>query len=260
MIPPHATGSDGLPLLIVGQQALDKHFFLGRYMEIFTIAMKAKWPERIYIDLFAGPGKCCLEGNVNEEYGSPLLALNTKYGFTRYFFNDREPVFAEALKTRCATYGDVSVTVLNEDCNAAAALVGGLLPPNAVCLTFVDPFNWEIRFDSLATLTSERAMDLVITFHSGNIKRAADYDPAALQDFFGDKQWKDRYDSARVSGTRQGTRVLLDCYESSLRRIGYPHIRDQIGINRLTGHASLSSRACIKASEGPGILGQDQRA
>ncbi|MGD0114902.1 MAG: three-Cys-motif partner protein TcmP [Dehalococcoidia bacterium] len=232
--------------MIVKQQAVDKHFFVARYVDIFATAMKRKWPERVYVDLFAGPGKCCLEQHATEEYGSPLIALNTRFGFTRYFFNDREPLFAEALRERCSAYRDACVTVLNEDCNAAAAHIAEAIPANALSLTFVDPFNWEIRFDSLASLTAGRAMDLVITFHSGNIKRAADYNLAALDDFFGDKQWKERYDSARVSGTRQGTRVLLDCYESSLRRIGYPHIRDQVGINSSRGtrlyHLVLASK------------------
>ena len=235
MTPQYVIGTDGFPVLVVKQQALDKHFFLARYMDIFATAMKGKWPERIYVDLFAGPGKCCLEGSASEEFGSPLLALNTRFGFTRYFFNDSESLFAEALEARCAQFPKASVTVLNEDCNDAAAIIGRSLPSRAICLAFVDPFGWEIRFDSLAKLTLQRRVDLVITFHSGNMKRAASYDPQPLGDFFGNPRWKEVYDRACSSGVRQGTRALLDCYEESLRGIGYPHVRDQVGIKTSGG-------------------------
>ncbi len=190
--------------------------------------MKAKWAERVYVDLFAGPGRCRVKGTDVEIPGSPLLALETKYGFTRLFLNDQEPSFVEALKERVRKYEGAHVTFLNQDCNSAARTVADELPPNSLCLAFIDPFKWEIAFESLAALTKGRPMDLVITFHSGNIKRAADYEPAALHDFFGDSKWKAEYDRSRKSGKREGTRVLLDCYESNLGRIGYHHCRDYV--------------------------------
>jgi len=233
MIPEYVTGIDGLPVLVVGQQALDKHFFIERYMNIFTTGMKGKWSKLVYIDLFAGPGKCALASSADEQDGSPLLALKTKYPFTDYFFNDREPLFAEALEARCAAFTGGVVTVLKDDCNAAATLIARSIPPGSLCLAFVDPFNWEIKFESLADLTRQHHVDLIITFHSANIKRAADYNPAGLQEFFGDPRWKAQYDVARAS--RQGTRALLDCYESSLRGVGYPHVRDQVCIKNSRG-------------------------
>ena len=224
----HPVGRDGLPALKVGLWTLDKHFYLGRYMYIFATGMKAKWSERVYVDLFSGPGRCQLEDTTDEVPGSPLLALDTKYGFTRYFFNDQNPAFVEALKGRVSKYQGVQITLFNQDCNSAARTIAQALPKNSLDMAFIDPFNWEVRFDSLAALTEGRRMDLVITFHSGSIKRAADSGPAALHDFFGGTTWKAEYDKSRRSGTREGTRVLLDCYESNLRKIGYPYFRDYV--------------------------------
>lgn len=242
----HIPGSDGLPALEVGEWAREKHFYLARYLSIFAAGMKAKWPERVYIDLFAGPGRCRLKGTDVEILGSPLLAIETKYGFTRYFFNDQDPTFVEALKTRVAGCGGRRITFLNQECNSAARTIAQSLPENSLCLAFVDPFRWEITFDSLATLTQGRRMDLVITFHSGSIKRAAHSGPAALHDFFGGPDWKAEYDRSRKSGRKEGTRILLDCYESKLQSIGYQHYRDYVLVKNSRGtplyHLVLASK------------------
>lgn len=231
----HETGADGLPVLRAGLWTLDKHFHLRRYMSIFTTGMKRLWAERVYVDLLAGPGICRLEDTNQEVPGSPLLALDTRFGFTQYFFNDADPAFREALASRCRQSRDSRIHLLNQDCNVAARTIRSMLPERSLDLAFIDPFSWEIRFDSIVELTRGRRMDLVITFHSGSIKRAADYEPEALHDFFGGRSWKDEYDRSRRTGRREGTRVLLDSYEANLRRVGYRYLRDYVLVRNSQG-------------------------
>lgn len=243
---PTRLGSDGLPALEMNDFTQQKHFFLDRYISIFTSGMRAKWARLVYIDLFAGPGVCWLKQARTEIDGSPLLALRARHGFTKYYFNDREKAFVDALRERAKRFPDRDAEFLNEDCNAAAKMIGRKLPTDSLCLAFIDPFSWEIAFESLAALTAQRRVDLIITFHSGNIKRAACYDPAKLTDFFGTPEWKTQYDSAQRSGTRRGTRTLLDCYESRLRTLGYLHVNDKEGIKNSRGtrqyHLILASK------------------
>jgi three-Cys-motif partner protein len=239
-------GSDGLPVLETGEWAREKHFYLGRYMSIFAAGMKAKWGQRIYIDLFAGPGICRLRGTDIEIPGSPLLALETKFGFTGYFLNDQDPAFVEALKRRASRYEGRQITFLNQECNSAVRSIASALPVNSLSLAFIDPFKWHITFDSLAALTRGRRMDLVITFHSGSIKRAVNSEPTALDEFFGSSTWKAEYAKSRRSGRREGTRILLDCYESTLEGIGYLHHRDYVLVKNSRGtplyHLVLASK------------------
>ena len=48
---------DGLFIPEVGEWSKDKHYFLARYIDAFTTAMKnKKWSGLHYIDLFAGAG------------------------------------------------------------------------------------------------------------------------------------------------------------------------------------------------------------
>ncbi len=59
-------GSDGLAVREVGRWTEEKLFYVRRYIEIFTTGMKVKWPRRVYIDLFAGPGRSIIEGTSRE--------------------------------------------------------------------------------------------------------------------------------------------------------------------------------------------------
>lgn len=242
----YSIGSDGLPVLQVGLWTLDKHYYLSRYIDAFTTGMKSLWASRVYIDIFSGPGRCKLEDTQQEEPGSPLIALDARFGFTGFRFNDSEPVAIEALRRRITPDEATQVSFSIEDCNEACARIGAALDSRSLCLAFIDPFNWEIAFSSIAKLVRRARVDLVLTFHSGSIKRAADFEPTALHSFFGGRAWKKQYDESRRSGRREGTRVLLDSYETNLRNLGYRFIRDHVLVENSQGtplyHLVFASR------------------
>ena len=65
-------------------------------------------------------------------------------------------------------------------------------------------------------------MDLIITFHTGSIKRNAHLVLQSLDSFIGDSLWRDRYFDSFAKGERRGSRIILDHYEDRLRNIaGY---------------------------------------
>ena len=82
------TASDGLPALVTGQWSTDKHDYIHRLAGIFSTGMKNQSKFRCFIDLFAGPGLCVLEGTQAEIPGSPLRAIDLRDQFTNYVFND----------------------------------------------------------------------------------------------------------------------------------------------------------------------------
>lgn len=64
---------DGLPARPSGEWAKEKLFYLKRYIHTFSTAMRDKpWRRRIYIDLFAGPGKCVIKKTQEYLLGSPF--------------------------------------------------------------------------------------------------------------------------------------------------------------------------------------------
>jgi len=220
-------GSDGELAIQVGKWAKDKLHHIKNFCYVFNTGMKNIWKTRTYIDLFSGPGRCYIEATKEEIEGSPLIALNCKTPFTHYFFNDVDSRFVNSLKKRVATNSITNVNLFSKDCNDVIDLILQKLPRRSLDFCFIDPFNWEIKFDSIRKLTQGRRMDLAITFHIGNIKRVADRPTQGLKDFFPDSNWQEEYQKAGQEGKLSG-RVLLDAYERGLREIKYVEIKDYV--------------------------------
>lgn len=221
-------GSDGELAIMVGPWAKDKLHYIRRYCYIFNMGMKDKWAVRTYIDLFSGPGICVVENTKEEIEGSPIIALNCKVPFTQYYFNDVQKELVEALKSRSKNYS-VEKYYHSNDCNLVIDDILKELPPPSTSLDFcfIDPLNWEINFNSIRKLTSNRRMDLAITFHIGNIKRVANNPPKELISFFPEVGWQKDYAKSEENNQPMG-RMLLDSYERGLTELGYKEIKDYI--------------------------------
>jgi len=219
--------SDGKLGIKIGPWAPEKLYYLGLYCDIFNKGMKNKWPTRIYLDLFSGPGRCVVETSKEEIYGSPITSLNCEIPFTHYFFNDNNPNFIEALNSRVSRCDFATIKLFNKDCNLAIEDLLKELPDRALYFCFIDPLNWEINFTSIQKLTEGRQMDLLITFHIGNIKRDAADPPQELIDFFPPLNWQELYINAN-KGNRLNERIFLDAYENGLKKIGYKVTRDHL--------------------------------
>ena len=222
------TASDGLPALRVGGWWRDNHFYVQRYMDIFNVAMHGKWQRRPYIELFAGPGRCVVEGGSEEIDGSPVVALRGRKSFTDYFFIDASANLVKALKARVSGIEHGNVRYFTGDCNQVVGELIRALPQErtSLGLAFVDPYNWEIHFETLAKLTAGRRLDLMITFHSGQIRRWAEEMPREFDLFFGDARWYEDYLAERVRHLR--VRSLLNVYEKRLRALRYLYIDDEV--------------------------------
>jgi three-Cys-motif partner protein len=258
--------SDGLPALEAGPWTTEKLRLLGKYIAMFNQGMKGMWATRVFVDLFAGPGLNVV--GADELEGSPLVALRSRVAFTHCFFNDVNPQFVNALQTRLearALGGPVAVDYLSLDCNQAASHIAERMPPNSLVLIFVDPWRWDIHFDSIARLTFGRRADLLITLHTGSIKRGAHHVLEDVDRFIGDSGWRREFHEAR-KGER--TRVILDHFERKLQSVQYSgdNISDHVLMRNRRGtpmyhlvHASKHPRGQDFWSKATAILPSGQR-
>ncbi|MFH0942387.1 MAG: three-Cys-motif partner protein TcmP, partial [Chloroflexota bacterium] len=115
----------------------------------------------------------------------------------------------------------------NKDCNSVIDDLLQKLPHGSLDFCFIDPLNWEIKFDSIHKLTQNRRMDLAITFHIGGMKRTATNPPQKLIDFFPDSSWRQEYEKAKAQGKRT-ERILLNAYIRGLKNIEYKYIREGV--------------------------------
>jgi three-Cys-motif partner protein len=218
---------DGLPARVSGPWAQEKLAYLSKYMSIFNVGMKNKW-RRVYIDLLAGPGRCIEDDSGTEFDGSPLVAINRDVPFSDVLLVEGDPELANALRQRVG----VAATVLTADCNDSSVIenLRGRLGYGTLGLAFVDNLGLDVTLATLRSLSSDRKLDLCITFQIGDLKRnlgsaLAGTDADRWTAFFGEG-WRTiaedaerRNVSAGVTATR-----LLDFYGRQLNEIGYPYV------------------------------------
>lgn len=234
--------ADGLEVRPSGDWAKDKLFYVKHYIDTFEKSMRSKpWRRRIYIDLFAGPGKCVDRDSQEIFLGSPLLALTTEHPFTDYFFVDTESKDLEALKIRSNSLNfDDRIHLLNGDANEKVYAVTneikkidnkyieGVWP--SLNLAFLDPEGLELKWSTVAELAKMNRMDLILHYSQQGIKRMAGRalnspQETVLDRFFGGKEWRDIY--AQTKDYSGGIhRPLIDYYKAKLSELGYIEVKD----------------------------------
>lgn len=223
--------ADGLPARCVGEWSQDKLFYMRRFADIFTTGMKNNWPNRVYLDLFSGPGRCRVRPLGSLEDGSPLIAL--RYPFTHFHFCDLSADVTGALERRVQRVArqDQVWRVWTKDANAVATDLNRdvkQLGRGVLSFAFIDPTGTEMVFESVRTLTAGLAMDLLINFPLGmNIKRQFHHrlaDPVGesrLDAYFGTPEWRDAEKRSEGPGV-----ALLELYKNQLRTLGYKFVGD----------------------------------
>lgn len=154
---------DGLCIPVVGEHSKYKHHFIRRYIDVFTTAMKSKkWSGLHYIDLFAGAGIERLRNSQKLDWGSPLIAAQAPYHFTKLHLCEKDPEKYSALKKRIKLFKQ-SVQVLLGNANEKVHEIVAGIPKNTLSLAFLDPHGLDVDLHTLKMLSNKRT-DLIIFF------------------------------------------------------------------------------------------------
>jgi three-Cys-motif partner protein len=248
--PDLATTDDGLLLREVGQWSKEKLRYLAAYMDIFTTSMRDKWVT-VYVDLFAGPGKSKMRDGSELIKGSPLLALDLPYPFSRYIFIEAEPAVLAALEKRVASYKRrMKIFTKGKDCNADPSQITSLIPSNALALAFIDPEGCDVHFSTIKSLAGSGRIDLFMTFPIGmdlkrNVDVAANNSSSAwtkYDHFFGSTDWRQKYLTALSSrGWKFAIRTTMEFYKNQLTGLGYVQVdaSDEVTIKETVTNVPL---------------------
>lgn len=221
---------DNLPIRDSGVWIEKKHKPLVYYSEIFNRAMKGKpWDERIYFELFAGPGRCFVRETKKEEWGSPLQVLETN--FTKFIFVEMNKDAAEALATRIDNHKNAAkVEIWCGDC--AEAIEKVVIPPKSLVFTFIDPTRiGHAPFKLISTLEAKARSDILINIPIGtDIKRnlhnylAQSDSEAPFTKYLGSEEWK----NLPTNSPANFCRGFLELYKAQLRKLGYNFVDNNI--------------------------------
>ena len=155
---------DGLLTYPIGPWAEAKYRYVGMYAELFATGMKNRWPRRLYVDLFAGPGHSKVRDSGRVVLGSPMIALTLPDLFDEDVFADENPEARDALRTRVARIGAPRpVTYIPGDANAAVNRITEVMSSNtnkgALSFCFLDPYKLNIHFATVRQIAEGRAVD-----------------------------------------------------------------------------------------------------
>jgi three-Cys-motif partner protein len=213
---------DHLPIRESGPWIEKKHKLLAYYGHLFATGMKNIFEDRVYLELFSGPGKCVIRDTGKEELGSPLKVIG--HEFTKFIFTEVNIAAAGALATRLEPFANSDLAeIWCGDC--ADAIHDIRIPPGALTFAFIDPTGIaHAPFSLIETLHKKTRCDLLINIQHGmGIKmNIHQYTPdadeqSALTRFLGNDHWK------RLPTHNGGDffRGVLDLYKQQLDRLGF---------------------------------------
>lgn len=226
MSKPEEPKEDGLIKEDIKRHTLEKHYYLTRYIDIFTTSMKKKWKQLHYIDLFAGSGITELKNTEKLGWGSPLIAAqNPKNVFNKLHLCEKNKEKYQALKTRIKRIENPpEIQIFNADGNKKAKKIIDDIPRDSLCLFFLDPYGLHLNFETIKIL-SQRRGDLII-FYPDKLdilrnwhKYYYDNSKSNLDLFLGDdSNWREV-----LSNTSPANYIdkLAETFQKQLNKIGY---------------------------------------
>lgn len=236
-----------------GAWTADKLQVLREYLAFYTQALKNKPFRLVYIDSFAGTGRCQIRAGTHGERvidGSAKIALDCAPAFHEYHFIENNKKHATALAELIATHPNGSRATLGE--RSAADLLPFILRgynwKDTRGVLFLDPYGLQCNWKMIAQVAATQALDVFFLVSlSGLFRQAAVKSDrvdkgkaAALTNFLGTAEWRDALYTQEQGGlfdgptiTRQpGYEGMLQFTTARLKTV-FPYVSEP----RLLGHA-----------------------
>jgi three-Cys-motif partner protein len=152
-----------------------KHRLLREYLTASRHAW-AKWPYRVFIDPFSGPGRIQVRDESFTRDGGAVVAwraLAEVAPFTAMLVGDKIAERANACAARLSALGAPVTTFVGPALDTVPGMVAAV-PRGALCCAYIDPYNLELlSFDILRELAKLK-VDLAINFSTMDLTRNAE--------------------------------------------------------------------------------------
>lgn len=214
---------DKLIYRCVHNQSFLKLDMLIYYLKIVTNAMKSKFDEMFFIDLFSGPGYCFNRDYDEFRDGSSLIAQGVANPFSKYIFVDRDQNILNALKLRSENnYPKLKHRVKLKQLDAnkdIMNIVDEIKDSSSLTTVFLDPNGFDIHYSTVEKLSKLERVDLIINFAILDLKRNA-------------KTYRETNDKANlVFGCNDWPESKLEWltfYRKRLRDLGFIAVEDDV--------------------------------
>jgi three-Cys-motif partner protein len=212
-----------------GRWTSEKLDILAEYLNFYTTALKNQPFDLVYIDTFAGTGRCRIREGGGDKVinGSARIALDTP-GFSHYRFVEPNPRHRAELEQLVAQHPNVHHVSISD--RRAADVLPSMLADydwrKTRGVLFLDPYGLQCNWQMLQQVNATRALDVFFLVSLSGLFRQAAIDAnhidegkaAILTNFLGTDAWRsalytreqsDFFDGPQL--TRQaGWRAILD--------------------------------------------------
>lgn len=156
-----------------------KHTLLAKWLG-GTRAARIKFPSRVLIDPFCGPGRIQVVGETMTRDGGTLVAWNESVAcrtpFTQVLIGDKDPGRADACYQRLKQL-NAPVSVFPGPAAETIHAMAASVPRGALALAYVDPYNLEfLSFDIIKALSALPKVDLLVHFSTMDLSRNVDFE------------------------------------------------------------------------------------
>ena len=214
-----------------------KHTFLAKYVE-GTRRAREKFKQRVFVDLFCGPGRIQVRGETMTRPGGAQIvwqhSLLDNVGFTSCLVGDLDASRASACAQRLHAIG-APVTALPGSAESTVDQALQMIPKGALCLAYLDPYNLQyLSFNVIEKLAGLRFVDFAVHFSTMDLRRNVlmEYNPERARFDAAAPRWREHIDpTAFVRG--DADEAFFDYWCSLISNLGFsisqrmPLVRDE---------------------------------
>lgn len=181
-----------------------KLVLLRKYLQFYTQALKDQSFKLVYIDTFAGTGRCQIRSDAGDRVidGSAKIALDCSPPFSRYHFIEKKQAHAEELAALIRTHPNrerVAPLGKHDAADLLPFILQGYNWTSTRGVLFLDPYGLQCTWQMLQRIAATEALDVFFLVSlSGLFRQAAidqrdvdDGKAAVLTRFLGTDQWRD---------------------------------------------------------------------
>lgn len=218
---------------------------LSEYLNFFTTALCGKF-KLVYIDTFAGSGKCTIKVGADGKQtidGSASIALDVSRPFDEYFFIEARRKHVKALEVLKATHTEGHrIYITHGDAREHLAEVLSRQPwASTRGVLFLDPYGLQCTWSMVQNVAATRALDVLFLVSVSGLSRQAatsasriDADKSrALDTFLGTTEWRaalykqpatrDMFDDDSRLNRDPGVEAILQFVQKRMEQ-AFPHV------------------------------------
>jgi three-Cys-motif partner protein len=234
-----AVEDDGLDMWEIKQHTFEKLNGIREETKLFS-NMKSKFPQLVFIDLFASSGYLRDKATKKVYKGSAMIGLEYTPPFTHFIFCESNPQYMEALNQRVKReysqlISENRVSFIPGDANCNVGQVISHLPNYSatnrrLCLCVVDPFRLQdLRYKTFQKLGEFAIIDFMVSVMTSDIQRhwKQFLSPSsnALDQVFGYSGWRLEYSRKPAHETNVQFFWRILC--SQMEALGYRPSEDE---------------------------------